>query len=72
WTETLADIDDVEFMTIPRLSAIAEVAWSPTDRREWEDFRLRLAAQAPRWEAMAVGFHRSPQIPWPPTVQMQP
>lgn len=64
WTETVADIDDVEFMTFPRLPAIAEVAWSPADRREWEDFRFRLAAQAPRWEAMAANFHRSPQIPW--------
>jgi hexosaminidase len=52
-------------MTYPRLSAIAEVAWSPEKRRTWKDFRLRLAAQAPRWEAMAVAFHRSPQIPWP-------
>jgi hexosaminidase len=51
-------------MTFPRLPAIAEVAWSPADRREWEDFRFRLAAQAPRWEAMAANFHRSPQIPW--------
>ena len=64
WTETVADIDDVEFMTFPRLPAIAEVAWSPADRRVWEDFRFRLAAQAPRWEAMAAHFHRSPQIPW--------
>jgi hexosaminidase len=64
WTETVADVDDVEFMTFPRLPAIAEVAWSPEDRREWEDFRLRLAAQASRWEAMAAQFHRSPQIPW--------
>jgi hexosaminidase len=65
WTETVADIGAVEFMTYPRLPAIAEVAWSPEKRRTWKDFRLRLAAQAPRWEAMAVAFHRSPQIPWP-------
>ena len=60
-----ADIDQVEFMTIPRLPAIAEVAWSAADRREWPDFRLRLAEHAPRWHAMGVDFHRSRQIPWP-------
>ena len=65
WTETVADIDRVEFMTIPRLPAIAEVAWSPADRREWHDFRRRLAAHAPRWQAMGVDFHHSRQVPWP-------
>ncbi len=65
WSVTLRDIDDVEVMTYPRLPAIAEVAWSPADRPGWDDFRLRLAAQAPRWAAMGVDFHRSPQIPWP-------
>jgi hexosaminidase len=65
WTETVADIDQVEFMTIPRLPAIAEVAWSAADRREWRDFRRRLAAHAPRWQAMGVNFHHSAQVPWP-------
>jgi hexosaminidase len=65
WTENVAGIHDVEFMTIPRLPAIAEVGWSAADPRQWEDFRRRLAAHAPRWEAMAVDFHRSRQIPWP-------
>ncbi|MGH8824224.1 MAG: beta-N-acetylhexosaminidase [Jiangellaceae bacterium] len=65
WTETVADIDDAEMMTLPRLPAIAEVAWSPQGRREWEHFRSRLAAQAPRWAAMGADFHRSPHVPWP-------
>jgi hexosaminidase len=65
WSETLETIDDVEFMAFPRLPAVAEVGWSPGSARDWEGFRRRLAAQGPRWAAMSVNYHRSPQIPWP-------
>jgi hexosaminidase len=64
WSETLRSIADVERMTFPRLPAVAEVGWSPAATRGWEGFRERLAAHGPRWEAMAVDYHRSPQVPW--------
>jgi hexosaminidase len=64
WTETVADIRDAEFLAFPRLAAIAEVGWTRSDRRTWDGFRTRLAAQAPRWTALGVNFYRSPQIPW--------
>jgi hexosaminidase len=62
WTETVADFDAAAYMTLPRLPAVAEVGWSP--RRDWEGFRTRLAAHAPRWEALGLRYHRSPQIDW--------
>jgi hexosaminidase len=65
WSETVNRIEQVEFMTFPRLPALAEVAWSPQSAREWNDFRQRLATHGPRWEAMGLTFCRSPQIPWP-------
>jgi hexosaminidase len=64
WTETLENIDHIEFMAFPRLPAIAELGWSPWSTHDWASFRTRLAAQGPRWEAMGVDFYRSPQIPW--------
>ncbi|WP_327084895.1 family 20 glycosylhydrolase [Nonomuraea sp. NBC_01738] len=67
WSETLKRIDQVEFMAFPRLPALAEVAWSPQASRVWNDFRTRLAAHGPRWEAMGVTYYRSTQIPWPAT-----
>ena len=66
WTETLANIREVESMAFPRLAAIAEVGWSAQAARDWEDFRVRLGGQGPRWQAMGVNFYRSPQIPWRP------
>jgi hexosaminidase len=65
WSETLEDIDDIEFMAFPRLPGIAEIGWSPMRGRAWDEYRLRLAAQGPRWEALSVDFYRSPQVPWP-------
>ncbi|GAB2868497.1 beta-N-acetylhexosaminidase [Actinoallomurus bryophytorum] len=65
WSETLVTSDDIEYMAFPRLPAIAEIGWSPQAARAWSDFRLRLAAQGPRWTAAGVHFYRSPQVPWP-------
>jgi len=64
WSETLRTLADVETMLFPRLCAVAEVAWTPQDRRHWDDFRVRLAAEAPRWDAAGVAYTRSPQV-WP-------
>jgi hexosaminidase len=64
WSETLRGIADVELMAFPRLPATAEVGWSPPDRRDWDGFRQRLAAQGPRWSALGVAYHRSPQVSW--------
>jgi hexosaminidase len=64
WSETLEDISDIEFMAFPRLPGIAEIGWSPRTGRNWDEYRLRLAAQAPRWEIEGVNFYRSPQVPW--------
>jgi hexosaminidase len=64
WSETLASMRDVEFLAFPRMAAIAEIAWSPRDRRQWDSFRRRLGAQARRWTALGINFYRSPQVEW--------
>ncbi|MFI7598922.1 beta-N-acetylhexosaminidase [Actinoplanes sp. NPDC049681] len=64
WSETLRSLADVQTMTYPRLPAIAEIGWSPRGHRDWESFRRRLAAFAPRWREQGVAFHPSPEIPW--------
>jgi hexosaminidase len=63
WTETLANIRDVEYMAFPRILAIAEIAWSPA-ARDWESFRTRLAAHGRRLAALGVNFYRSPSVSW--------
>jgi len=66
WTETVTNIREVEFLAFPRLAEIAEIGWSPAARRSWDEFKGRLAAQAPRWTALGLNFYRSPQVNWLP------
>ncbi|MEU9114717.1 beta-N-acetylhexosaminidase [Streptomyces sp. NPDC048483] len=64
WTETLATSAHLEYMAFPRLPGIAELGWSPADAHDWSSYRERLAAQGPRWDAMGLGYYRSPEVPW--------
>jgi hexosaminidase len=64
WTETLRNITALQYLAVPRLFALAEVAWTPQSTRSWESFRTRIATHAPRWNILGVNYYRSPQIPW--------
>ena len=64
WTETIATMEDLEYLAFPRLPAAAEIGWSPVASRKWEDFSGRLAAHGPRWSAIGINFYRSPQVRW--------
>jgi hexosaminidase len=64
WAETIRNITAAHYLAFPRLPAIAEIGWTPVAGRDWESFRVRLAAQAPRWQILGVNYYRSPQIPW--------
>lgn len=64
WGETIRSMNDVEYMIFPRLPAAAEIAWTPTPDRKWENFKVRLGNQAKRWKAMEIDFYRSAKVPW--------
>ena len=64
WSETLRNITALEYLAVPRIPALAEVGWSAQSSRAWEDFRSRIAAQAPRWRYLGINYYRSSQIPW--------
>ena len=65
WSETLNNLDDLEYMAFPRMLGIAEIGWTPQARRDWNEYKIRLAAQGPRLEALGVHFYASPEITWP-------
>ena len=56
WTEYMPDSRQVEYMAWPRLSALAEVAWTPPALRDLEGFRQRLAPHLDRLRALDVNF----------------
>lgn len=44
WTEYVPTAEHAEYMLYPRMIAIAEVGWTPQERREWNDFYQRALA----------------------------
>jgi len=56
WTEYIATPEHAEYMAVPRMTALAEVLWSPDDRMDWEDFRYRLNHQFLRFDQMNVNY----------------
>lgn len=56
WTEYMPTPEHVEYMAFPRLCALAEVAWSDPDRRDWQDFVERLIPMLGRLDAMNVRY----------------
>ena len=43
WTETITNMDEIEYMVFPRLIGYAEISWSPAEGRSWNEYKLRLA-----------------------------
>lgn len=64
WSETIHSDEDLFTMLLPRLAAVAEVAWSVPPRRSWPDFAVRVARYAPAWDESGLPWHRSAQVAW--------
>ena len=64
WSETIRNIGAAQYLLVPRLPTLAEVAWTPQSLRTWDGFRRRLGAQAPRWRLLGINYYASPQISW--------
>ena len=64
WSETVHTDQDLFTMLLPRLAAVAEVAWSVPPRRSWPDFAVRVARYAPTWDDADLPWYRSPQVAW--------
>ncbi|HEU5087352.1 MAG TPA: family 20 glycosylhydrolase, partial [Roseiflexaceae bacterium] len=54
WTEYVTSQEQADFKLFPRLCALAEVAWSAVEGREYADFVARLAEHMRRLEALGV------------------
>jgi len=58
WTEFIPAPEHAEYMAVPRMTALAEVVWSPDSKRNWEDFRERLDTQFERFDYMGINYSR--------------
>jgi hexosaminidase len=61
WTEYMRTSERVEYMALPRMLALAEVAWSPREARDWDSFVARLPARLAELDRLGVNY-RVPHV----------
>lgn len=59
WTEYVYTPDDADYMLFPRLSALAEVVWSDTRHKDFDDFAKRLQAHLRILDRYDIQYSRS-------------
>jgi hexosaminidase len=64
WTETITNMDEIEYMIFPRLPGIAELGWSPEQGRSWEEYKARLGKHGARMKALGIDYYKSKQVAW--------
>lgn len=57
WTEYIKTPDYAEYMVLPRAIALAEVCWSPKEKRDWQSFRKRLEKHFKRLDYLDVNYY---------------
>jgi len=61
WTEYIPTEKQVEYMALPRMSALAEVVWSPKAIRDYEKFTHRMIRQYQRFDALKYNYRAPAQ-----------
>ena len=56
WTEYIAAPQQVEYMAYPRAIALAEVLWTPKDKKDYADFVRRLQIHVARLDRLNVNY----------------
>jgi hexosaminidase len=64
WTETITNREEMEYMVFPRLPGIAEIGWTPSEQRSWDEYKFRLAKHGEKFKAMDINFYQSKLVPW--------
>ena len=64
WTETITNMDELEYMVFPRLLGLAEIGWTPAELRDWDDYKNRVGKFGKRMEEMGIDFYQSDLVDW--------
>lgn len=64
WSETISTMEELEYLAFPRVIGYSELSWSTAENRDWEQYRERLARQAPFLDRMNVNYYASDKIDW--------
>jgi len=50
WTEYILTPEHIEYMVLPRLTALSEVLWTSKSQKDWPDFKDRLSSLKKRYD----------------------
>ena len=56
WTEYIKTPGHVEYMVLPRLTALSEVTWTPAAKKDYSNFLSRLQKMKKRYEALEYNY----------------
>ena len=56
WAEYITTFSHAQYMLLPRMAALAEVAWTPQETREYSNFLNRAKLLTQRYEALGYNF----------------
>lgn len=56
WTEFITTAEQVEYMVLPRMPALAEVLWSSKENKDWNNFSERLQNQFKAYAQKGLHF----------------
>ncbi|APQ17566.1 beta-N-acetylhexosaminidase [Maribacter hydrothermalis] len=71
WTEFIDNQKRLEYMTYPRLFAVAEKGWSTEENIDWESFQERLSLQYEKLRILGINY-RIPNISIEERKKLQP
>lgn len=60
WAEYMENEGKVEYMVFPRISALAEVMWTPKEKKNWKDFTGRMQKQFRRYDYRKINYAKTP------------
>ena len=64
WTETVSNIEELEYLAFPRAIGYSELGWTIKENRNWENYKVRLANQKPYLDRMNIKYYPSKLIDW--------
>ncbi|UII32696.1 family 20 glycosylhydrolase [Fulvivirga ulvae] len=59
WTEYVPTPEHAEYMIFPRIYALAEVLWTPKEKKDWDNFIDRVNRHLPTLDKMGVNYAKS-------------
>ena len=59
WTEYMPDGKQVEYMVLPRMSALSEVLWSEAGAKDWGSFSQRMDVHYQRLDKLGANYAKS-------------